>query len=662
MASYTTPDGSESSHSVNVATDYIAAQLVSGIIASSSATFNVTRDGSVIHVWRKDQGEFSISWSDGIADEGMQVVKGSIQTFSDLPAKAWHGFTVEIVGDQSSSFDNYYVKYDESGNSTGTWIETIGADEEYLLNAATMPHALIRQADGTFSFERIDWDERKVGDLESNPMPSFVGQKINDIFFHRNRLGFVAGENLIFSKAGSFFDFFITTATALLDEDPIDVAVSHTKVSILKHAVPFNETLLLFSDQTQFQLGVTDVLTPETISINQTTEYEADLTAKPVGAGRYVYFAINRGNYTGMREYYVDAETEVEEAQEITAHVPTYIPDGVFKIASSDNESALVCLSDQTPNQLFIYKYYWSGTEKLQSSWSRWVFAEEDNILYCDFIESNLYLLVEREDGTHLEVIPFAPNPAEDRWDIHVHLDSKVDETGVALNFTDPDPNTDADNITYVTLPYKVSDPDELTVVIGPDEFPAVNRWYYTMNYIVPANFLFPFGSRYLTAESRNAGMIFKDYTVDNTGEFTVLAMQGDWRETPFYIGKNYEFRYTFSTISVKEQADGGGQITVGSGRLQLRNLAVLYDDTGYFRAEVTPYRRETYTYTFSGRVVGSGENVIGDVSIEDGRFKFPVAGKNDQVTIELVNDSFLPSYFLNADWEGFYHLRSRRI
>ena len=147
------------------------------------------------------------------------------------------------------------------------------------------PHVLIRNSDGTFTFKKADWAERQSGDLDSNPLPSFVDRTLNDLFFHRNRLGFVSDENVIFSKASQYFDFFSSTATALLDDDPIDVGVSHTKVSILRHAIPFNETLLLFSDKTQFQLGVADILTPETISINQTTEYECSLDAKPVGAG-----------------------------------------------------------------------------------------------------------------------------------------------------------------------------------------------------------------------------------------------------------------------------------------------------------------------------------------------------------------------------------------
>jgi hypothetical protein len=56
------------------------------------------------------------------------------------------------------------------------------------------------------------------------------------------------------SRSGEFFEFFNETVTDALDTEVIDV-VLHTKVSILKHAIAFDEDLLLFSDQTQFMLN-----------------------------------------------------------------------------------------------------------------------------------------------------------------------------------------------------------------------------------------------------------------------------------------------------------------------------------------------------------------------------------------------------------------------
>lgn len=630
---FTAPDGSVASHTSQVTTDYIATQLTSSITTALGTGWVITRYGSTIYIKRTTGASFTISTDDSIGDHGIEVVVSKIQRFSDLPARAVSDFVVQVVGDQTSSFGNYYVKYDTSGTGSvsGVWKETLKGGETIGFDVTTMPHALVRNEDGSFTFKVMDWAERAVGDLDSNPMPSFVDRKINDIFFHRNRLGVIADENIVFSRAGDYFNFFINTATTMLDDDPIDIGVSHTKVSILRHAIPFNETLLLFSDKTQFQLGKAELLTPDSVSINQTTEYECSLKAKPVGAGKYVYFAVNRGSYTGIREYYVDGQTEAEEASDITGHVPKYIEGGVFKIATSGNEDILAVVSEKSKNTLFVYRYYWSGNEKLQSSWSKWVFGKGDVILNCDFIESELYILFQRADGVHLEYINLESGAVEPNWDIHVHLDSCVTEAQCTRVFNAGDASLEGDDTTTVTLPYKAASTDTLQLVCG-------------------------------VGGSRKAGVIFSDYTIDNSGSKTVLTLKGNWTTQPFFIGKVYEMRYRFSTINIKEEAVGGGQMTVGEGRIQLRRVSLLYNDTGYFRVEVTPSRRDTYTYTFSGRVVGSGKNLIGQVSIEEGKFRFPIGAKNDQVTIEVVNDSFLPCHFLSAEWEAFYAIRSQRL
>lgn len=622
---WTTPDGSNAAHTPQIATDYIAEQL--RVAFATDPTFSnigtVTITGSTLVFQKNDGTDFTLAVSDGIGDTATKLIKGSVQRFSDLPARAAPDITLEIKGDQTSSFDNYYVSYDTSGTGTtagGVWKEVAKQGEIYRLNGATMPHALIREADGTFTFKSLPWDERKVGDLESCPMPSFVDRTMNDIFFHRNRLGFAADENVIFSRAGSFYNFFRSSATQVVDTDPIDVAVSHTKVSIIRHAIPFNETLLLFSDQTQFQLGASDLLTPATISINQTTEFQASLLAKPVGAGRNVYFAVNRGIYSGVREYYVDGDTKTNDAADITSHVPHYVPGNITKLAASSNEDVLVALSPDKPNEVYVYKYFWQDLEKLQSAWSRWDFSPGTKILYVEFIESDLWMLVERNGEVTLENISLEAGRSDGTIGFEFHLDQRCwfDQCTVTYD--------EEANETTIVTPYVVEGDGSDFQIISWDENPR-----------------------------RKIGE-FIPFTFEG-GQFTV---QGEM--TRFIIGRKYEFRYRFSTFVIKEEAVGGGQMTIGEGRIQLRRASLNYNKTGYFKVIVTPFRRDPYEYVFSGRVVGSGQNIIGKIALEEGRFKFPIGAKNDAVVIEIVSDKPLPCAFMSAEWEAMYVIRSRRL
>jgi len=534
-------------------------------------------------------------------------VTSSVQEFADLPSNATTGNVYEILGDNTNNFDNYYVK----ALSANTYEETVKPGIKYQLDASTLPHALVLTS-GTFSLDEQTYDDRTVGDLDSAPEPTFVGRKINNVFFYKNRLGFLSDENVIMSQSGSYFNFFPTTVTSVLDDAPIDVSVSHTKVSILKHAIPFNESLTLFADSTQFNIENSGNLTPKTISIVPSTEFENDTRVAPVGAGNYLYFAAKRGDYTSIREYFVEADTVITDAAEVTAHVPKYLPKNVVKLVASSNEDILVGLSSEDRTKLYVYKWYWAGEQKLQSSWSIWEMHSGSTILNMHIIENDLYLVISRSDGVFVEKVQLG-YPDESDLSFNVRLDRKTSLTGTY--------DASNDHTTW-TLPY-VYDGDMMAVKSG--------DW------------------------SAREGT---DITVTRPTTSTVRA-SGDYSDDPVLIGVPYTMTYEFSTQHVREN---DGKQSVQSGRLQLRTMRVNYEDTGAFKIQVTPDTRDTYEYEFNGVVLNQSNSKIEEVVLSDGTFRFPVQSKNDRVSIKILSDSYLPCSFQSAEWEGFYTIRSQRI
>lgn len=639
-ASFTTPDASLQANAEYITTEYICTKLFellttgittvagAGAAQSFSGTpittgYTVENLGSSLYI--SNASDFTCSVKDGQADQALKLMKGTVQRFTDLPARAKNGVKFRVRGSSDSDTDDYWVVYEADATNPygGVWRETAKPGEIVGLDASKMPHVLVRESGGTFTFKRATWDDRKVGDTTTIPFPSFVGRKINDIFFHRDRLGLLADENVIMSRAGGFFNFFRQSAIQLLDTDLIDIAASHVKVSILRHAIPFNETLLLFSDQTQFQLGRAELLTPKTAALNQTTEFECSLRAKPVGAGRNVYFAIPRGQFTGIREYFASKDVETNDAAEVTAHCPKYITGNVFKIATTSNEDFVAVLSANSPNKVFTYRYYWGGDEKLQSAWSEWEFPAGDTVLNVDFIESSVWLVVSRSDGTYIESMDIEPGRTDTGGTFVVHLDRRVDETGVGSRTY----NAGTNQTTFI-VPYLLVDATQFQLY----------AWHGDATF-KPGQQL--------------------QFTHSVVGSTTLITVTGNL--TKFFFGRRYVFRYRFSPLVMREQAKGGGEQAITGGRLQVRYMNVAYSHTGYFRAEVTPVGRDTYSYVFSGRVVGSVLSQIGKPGIQEGSFKFPVQSQNTGVTIDLVNDSPFPCAFLSAEWEGFFHIRSRR-
>ena len=132
-----------------------------------------------------------------------------------------------------------------------------------------MPITIQRTAVDTFTVGRFSYANRDIGDDNSNPFPKFKGRSIERVLFFRNRLVFLAGENVIASRPGNFGDFFNTTALTVSTNDPIDIACSSTFPSTLMDGIEIPNGLLVFSTDQQFLLTTDDsVLTPETARLS----------------------------------------------------------------------------------------------------------------------------------------------------------------------------------------------------------------------------------------------------------------------------------------------------------------------------------------------------------------------------------------------------------
>jgi hypothetical protein len=236
-----------------------------------------------------------------------------------------------------------------------------------------MPQLLVRLANGTFYFGPANgstqggtkipsWGQRTAGDFNTAPDPSFIGYAIQDVFIHRNRLGLLADENVILSRAKSFFDFFPETVSTVLDTDPIDLSASSNRVSVLRYAVPNQDELILFSDQLQFRLSSDAAgLTPASATVSVVTAFEADTTVRPLQAPSGIVFAQTNGSWTQFREFSVrGAGTAlIGSAPSLTDHCPTFIPAGVTQLAGNDTAGVWFAISKTAGNldRIYAYKY-----------------------------------------------------------------------------------------------------------------------------------------------------------------------------------------------------------------------------------------------------------------------------------------------------------------
>tara|TARA_R100001463_G_scaffold21084_1_gene50977 strand:- start:523 stop:1815 length:1293 start_codon:yes stop_codon:yes gene_type:complete len=428
------------------------------------------------------------------------------------------------------------------------------------------------------------------------------------MFFYKNRLGFLTDTSIVFSEADKYFNFYRTTVLSLFDSAPIDVGIAHTKITTLKHAIAFQEKLVLFSDHTQFILRGNELLTPKTVNISPVTEYELKQYGMPLAMSNFIYFPYPKSSYTGVYEYYVDSDSDTYDAVDLTAQVPAYVPSDVYQLIGSPSENVLIGIPTSS-TELYVYKYFWQGKDKIQSSWSKFTFS--NTIKGLAMVDSILYLII--WDGTNLcmETLDFSSRQADSGKTYKILLDRRVAHSSLTRSYSASSKLT-----TVSTMPY---DP--------------VNAIIYTKD-----------GARHaITRTSASA--------------FTV---NGDFSSTEFFVGVEYDMEYEFSTQTLKQPTERGGRSTSNFTNQILRNGAVDYSETGHFTIEVTPQYRDSYSYAFNPSVLGA-DSTIGSLVLDDGSFRFPVHCKHDDATIKIKSSSALPMKVLSAEFENFIHARSRR-
>lgn len=341
---------------------------------------------AVMKIAKDDTTAFDFEATDSYGDTTMEVapVQGSVR--DSLPPKASDNEVIKIVSDGGDE-SIYYLKYDQVSKS---WFETVGAGIATEFNASTMPHriVLLEDTDGTvtgtigefyFYVSRITWEPRTTGDEDGSPNPSFVGQTINDVFYFKNRLGFLSTESCITSATDDIYRMWPTSVKEVLDDDPVDLSVSTVQTVNLQYSVPFPDSMAIIGDNQQFSLHSDNKpFTPTNATVDNTTSYNVSDLAKPQAVGSSIYMTLPMDSFSAVREYAVVPDSLITEAVDVTGHVPRYVPNDIKQIIPERNLEFLFLVDKEDPidnkYNLWVYSFFWQGNQKVQSAWSTWDF------------------------------------------------------------------------------------------------------------------------------------------------------------------------------------------------------------------------------------------------------------------------------------------------
>ena len=371
---------SDQTYSVTSASDETYDSLITkikdGIDALSISGLTVTKYAASLELTRVVSGTrtaFSITCKGGAANNKLAVFQDQVDNVSQLPTQSFHDHVVKIINTASAN-DTYFAKFvaDDGTSGVGFWKETLDPATSTGLDNTTMPHELINNNTNIFTFQKIAYTSRLVGDDTTNSHPSFVGKAIQQTFFHNNRLGFLSADNVSMSQSAEYYNFYHTSAQTVTDADPVDINTSSIKPASLHGVIPTTQGLVLFSKNQQFLMRAADgILTPTSTSVSTISNYEMDDQIDPVDTGTNINFISKTPSYTRIFGMVTKGQDENPQVLDIGRVVNEWVPATVDTFISSP-QNQFIALSSQASNKVYFYRTYSDGEKNLVEAWFNW--------------------------------------------------------------------------------------------------------------------------------------------------------------------------------------------------------------------------------------------------------------------------------------------------
>jgi len=369
VGTYTAPDGATAGDAAKTTPEYIAHMLVDSLYAAAAARLGIYRIGSYAFI--KDT--LQIPALSITSDSGSAFIVTSnasrVTLTSDLPKALPPEANGMLMSVGMNPKTAVWYKYDQA--VTGSWLES-GA----WGSATSLTNMPIRMSlDGAFTVETPVYEGRLAGNDDSNEDPGFLTQPVTGFGVFQGRLVILSGADVCMSAAGKPLRWYRSTVVDLLVIDPINIFSGAATSTNFSHCVQFNKDLLLFSRSCQAVIPSGNaVISPTTAQIVITSSYSSTGLVAPIVAGRsLLYFAPRSETFAGVLELVPSNTTDSQyTTNDISAHIPRYIPGVVRQATASTTNNSLVLVGNGDARSLFVQEYLWSADEKIQAAWHQW--------------------------------------------------------------------------------------------------------------------------------------------------------------------------------------------------------------------------------------------------------------------------------------------------
>ena len=587
--------------------------IIGGIIADLPSGISGKQIGTGIYLSSANQFSLEV-----VEDDLMRCFQGSVNDVQNLPNQCKHGYIVKVSNALRADEDDYYLRFDGQNDKdgSGSWSEC--AKPGITKTLTNMPLVIQRTATTTFTIRPFVYKDRRVGDILTNPDPSFVGARINKVLFFRNRLALLSGENVVTSRPGSLGnpDFFIETALTVSASDPIDISAASMFPSELFDGIETSTGLVIFSTNQQFLLASDDtVLNPDTAKLRSISTFNYNKNIAPISLGSTLAYVDNSGKFSRFNEM-ANVRREGEAAVvEVSKVVPTLLPKDIDLLTNS-RENSMILISKTGSDVVFGYKYFQVSEQRQQAAWFKW---KLNNPLIYHFIINDEYFFLDSDyylQSVRLVQTSDDPSIVQDETDFLLHVDNHTTISGGSFNAT-----TNITTFSNVGWLNTVTTPNHDLVIIDTN-----NTASRVGRYAKP------------------------------TVSGTTLTVTGKWDGVTLVIGYIYPYEVKFPRFYATANVGGKSRADVNSS-LVLHRLKIHFGKIGLYETTLTRIGKPDYTEVYESTTMD--EYDVSDAPFLDEFIKtIPVYERNTNVDVTLRSSHPAPATLRALSWEGDFSPR----
>ena len=655
----------------------------------------VTKLSDSLHLSRTSA--FTLTGTGGTNANKLGVFQDQVATIAELPNESKNGHVVKILNSGATT-SSFYMKYtaDNGTSGPGFWSEGLAPNVSTGLDNTTMPHELVNTGVNAFTFKRVTWVTRQVGDDDTNDHPSFIGKTIQQGFFHNNRLGFLSSDNVSMSQSSEFFNFYHTSAQTVTDADPIDIRASTIRPAALHSVIPTTQGLILFSANQQFLMSAADgILTPAKASIRAISNYEMDTQIDPVDMGTTLNFISKTPSYTRIFGMITRGENENPTVLDIGRVVNEWIPSTIDTfIASPQNQ--FIALSGQSSRYIYFFRTYNDGEKNLVQAWFNWETMGNVQAIAAD--SDDFYAVTKQGTQFTLSVASLSQSPQDA---IIVNNDGKKINPCIDLYAPASSVTFDtAGNFSKCFIPY--IDSTYLTPVLIIKGTTATGQFIESGFTITPERVV-ESGNTYFKVPFKNLTSVASDVIVGYKFDFDVILPRTYFKTDDAGSKSDFTANLTIARMKFAVGLSGvmgfklkskgirqGKREYTGDGSTTVFNWDpsdISYVDRDQLKVKVNNVVTTAFTVNSDTQLTlntapPAGSTVLiyldewynlnpvatadmylaNDIPITDQSvFSLPIHQKTDNFTLRLFNDTPFPVSINSMMWEGIYSPRFYR-